>query len=107
MRPVVRLAACDAFLLPDEPWSRRVHGTFANRLADEDPSRTHVVLTPAGKDYVVSVRAPDGSSPSAVEFCRRYPGGGGRTNAAGIDRLGLDNLQPFLDAVQRERWNLH
>jgi hypothetical protein len=105
--PLVRLSAFDAFLLPDEAWSRRVSGTFANRLALDDPTRTHVVLTPAGSGYVVSVRSPEGSSPSAVEFCRRYPGGGGRMNAAGINRLSEENLQPFLDAAGRESWILH
>ena len=105
--PVVRLAAFDAFLLPDEAWSRRVSGTFANRLALDDPQRTHVVLTPNGEGYVVSVRSPEGSVPSAVEFCRRYPGGGGRVNAAGIDGIPVDTLQPFLDALEGEKWTLH
>jgi len=89
----------DAFMLPDETWSRRVSGTFANRLALDDPGRAHVVLTPAGEGYVVSVRCPEGFVPTADELCRRYPGGGGRAGAAGIDRLARDGVEAFLDSL--------
>lgn len=96
----VRATACaDAWLLPDAPWSRRVSGTFANRLAALEPHRAHAVLTPlAGDGYVVSVRAPCDKGPSAVDFCRRFPTGGGRAAAAGIDRLEASRLDGFLEA---------
>ena len=98
----------DAFLLPDETWSRRVSGTFANRLALDDPKRVHVVLTPAGDDgYVVSLRCPEGFVPSAVELCRRYPGGGGRAGAAGIDRLPRDGVEAFLETLAQDGGAVH
>ena len=97
----------DAFMLPDETWSRRVSGTFANRLAIEDPERMHVVLTPAGDGYVVSVRCPEGFAPSAVELCRRYADGGGRAGAAGIDRLPRDAVEAFLETLAREGGAVH
>ena len=103
MRPLRSLAAADAWLLPDEGWSRRVSGTFANRLAEMDPERAHAVLTPAqdGSAYVVSVRAPRRNGFSAVDFCRRYPTGGGRTAAAGINRLEAARLEDFLDELDK------
>lgn len=87
-----------AWLLPDEAWSRRVSGTFANRLAVEEPERAHAVLTPRHDGFTVSVRSPRDRGPTAVEFCRRFPTGGGRSAAAGIDRLEPERLEPFLEA---------
>jgi hypothetical protein len=96
--PLRALPFADVWLLPDEPWSRRVSGTFANRLAAEEPQRAHAVLTPRPDGFTVSVRSPVGRLPTAVDFCRRYPTGGGRSAAAGIDRLERERLEPFLEA---------
>lgn len=93
-----RSSACaDAYVLPDAPWSRRVSGTFANRLSLSAPHRAHAVLAPAAGGYVVSVRSPRGKALSAADFCRRFPSGGGRSLAAGIDRLEPGRLDGFLD----------
>lgn len=93
--------ATTACLLPDEPWSRRVSGTLANRLALDDPHRAHVVITPrVAGGYVISVRSPQGGGPSAVEFCRRFPTGGGRRAAAGVDVLPESHLNDFLEAFE-------
>lgn len=101
----LRATACtDTWLLPDAAWSRRVSGTFANRLALLHPRLAHAVLTPlAGAGYVVSVRAPRGKGATAVDFCRRFPTGGGRVAAAGIDRLEASRLDGFLKAFA-ETW---
>ncbi len=97
-RPARSSPTADAFVLPDAPWSRRVSGTFANRLSLSDPQRAHAVLTPAARGgYSVSVRSPRGNGLSAVDFCRRFATGGGRALAAGIDRLDPDRLDSFLD----------
>jgi hypothetical protein len=101
-RPVRSMHAADAYVLPDAPWSRRVSGTFANRLATEDPRRAHAVLTPlAGDTFTVSVRAPRACAPTAAEFCRRYGMGGGRVAAGGIERLEAARLDAFLDDLGR------
>ena len=101
-RPLRSWPAADAYLLPDAAWSRRVSGTFANRLALTEPHRAHAVLTPARNGaYIVSVRAPRGGGVSAVEFCRRFATGGGRALAAGIDRLEGARLEGFLDEFSR------
>jgi len=100
-KPLRALPFADAWLLPDEPWSRRVSGTFANRLAIEEPQRAHAVLTVQHGGFTVSVRSPRDCNPTAAEFCRRFPTGGGRSAAAGIDRLARDGLEPFLDAFSQ------
>ena len=99
--PPVRATSSSAtYLLPDAPWSRRVVGTFANRLALTDPGRAQAVLVPADGGYLVSVRAPGRPGPTAGQFCRRFPTGGGRARAAGIDRLPVPRLPAFHDAFE-------
>jgi hypothetical protein len=89
-------------VLPDEPWSRRVIGAFANRRALDEPHRAHAVLAPLpGGGYAVSVRTPRARAIPAVEFCRRFPGGGGRATAAGIERLDAAQLEEFSAAFAR------
>ncbi len=98
--PLRSSPGADAYLLPDAPWSRRVIGTFANRLASADPGRAHAVLAPlSGGHYSVSVRAPAGSGPTAAQFCGRHGTGGGRAAAGGIDRLAPERLDAFLAAL--------
>ena len=99
-RPLRETPRADAWMLPDAPWARRVSGTFANRLGQSAPHRAHAVLTPRSDGgYVVSVRSPRSSGATAVELCRRFPTGGGRALAAGIDRLEDSRLGEFLDAL--------
>ena len=102
LRPSRVAAGCDAWFLPDAASARRVIGTFANRLALTEPHRAHAVLVPARNGgFVVSVRAPSAPGhPSAVEFCRRFPTGGGRSTAAGIDRLEEARVDDFLAAFE-------
>lgn len=91
-------------MLPDAPWSRRVLGCFANRLAGEAPDLAHAVLKPAGEGYVVSVRAPLARPHGAHALCSRF-GGAGRARAAGIDRLGTGDLARFVAAFAATRWS--
>ena len=88
----------EAWLLPDERWARRVQGVFANQLAAERPGLAVAVLVPIPPGgHTVSVRAPAGSARSAADFCRRFPGGGGRVTAAGITHLERGRLDAFLE----------
>lgn len=83
-------------VLPDAPWARRVSGSYANALAAEAPGRAVAVLAPGSAGgYVVSVRAPADSALGADELCRAFPGGGGRRDAGGIDRLPESELEAF------------
>jgi hypothetical protein len=89
----------NVWFLEDAPWARRVIGSFANRLALLQPHRAHAVLVPLESgERVVSVRAPRADPRAAVDLCRRFPTGGGRTSAAGIDRLDSAHVAAFVQA---------
>ncbi|MCI4430994.1 MAG: hypothetical protein JHC40_17715 [Burkholderiales bacterium] len=88
-------SAC-VVVLPDVPWSRRVIGSLANRLASKHPQRAHAVLKPLRDGgFVVSVRAPLATPGGANELCGRF-GGAGRAAAAGIDLLPDHDLERFI-----------
>ena len=100
--PRLLLERCTAIVLPDADWSRRVIGDLANRLAAGDPGRAHAVLAPSlHGGFVVSVRAPAGHPAGAAEFCGRFPGGGGRREAAGINRLPAEHAAEFLRSFEK------
>ena len=87
-----------AFILPHQTWSNRVSGVYSNDLANKNPSRGHAVLTEKDNgNYLISVRAPLANKVGADELCRRFPTGGGRAAAAGINELPSEQLSEFLD----------
>lgn len=76
------------YLLPDAAWARRVIGIWANDLSQMYPERAHLILCPDGEGYFsISVRAARTTPYGASAFCRRYPEGGGREAAAGINQF--------------------
>lgn len=85
------------FILPDEAWARRVSGVYGNDLANGSPDRGHAVLTEkANGNYLVSVRAPLNNKTGADELCMRFPTGGGRRAAAGVNDLPAEMLEDFM-----------
>ncbi|MAT50434.1 MAG: acetyltransferase [Porticoccaceae bacterium] len=86
------------FLLPNEPWARRVSGVYSNDLANNHPDRAHAIITER-KDgtYLVSVRAPMTNKTGAVDLCKQFPTGGGRAAAAGINELPAEMLGTFIE----------
>jgi len=84
--------------LPDAASSRRISGVFGNRLAQENPSRAHAILTRTGENYLVSVRAPLTNRTGADELCLQFETGGGRAAAAGINALPERDVDRFIDA---------
>lgn len=99
LRPEWQTDRHGLYLLPADPWARRVGGVLANQLAQQAPKRAHALLTrlPEG-GFVVSVRAPLTRHQGADELCRQFPSGGGRKAAAGINRLPDDQYPAFLKA---------
>ncbi len=86
------------FILPNEAWARRVSGVYSNDLANANPDRGHAVLTDkANGHYLVSVRAPLNNKTGADELCMRFPTGGGRKAAAGVNDLPADMLDDFMN----------
>jgi len=91
-------AAGAVFILPDEAWARRVSGVYGNGLANDNPDRGHAILTEkANGNYLVSVRAPLNDRTGAGELCMRFPTGGGREAAAGVNDLPAEMLDDFVD----------
>ena len=98
LRPEVETEQYAVYLLPAEPWARRVSGVLGNQLAREAPQRAHALLTRLpGGGYLVSVRAPLATREGADELCRQFPTGGGRKAAAGINHLPEQQLATFVD----------
>jgi single-stranded DNA-specific DHH superfamily exonuclease len=84
------------FVLPDEAWARRASGTLANDLAKAHAGNAIAIVSPKAQGgYLVSVRVPKESNVSAEAFCRRFPTGGGRKTAAGINHLPAPELEAF------------
>lgn len=91
------------FVLPDEPWARRVSGVFGNELANLHPKRAHAVFSVTEKnDYQVSVRAPLSNKTGADELCSKFATGGGRKSAAGINHLPFEQLSVFITAFDEQ-----
>ncbi|AFP31119.1 DHH family phosphoesterase [Marinobacter sp. BSs20148] len=91
--------------LPDEPWARRVSGVLGNELANRNPNKACGIVTEsANGGYLVSIRAPLNNRTGADELARRFPTGGGRKAAAGINRLPAEQLDAFL-SVMANFWN--
>jgi len=98
LAPCLETPHAAAWLLPDAPWTRRVIGVLANRLAVGSPARAHALLAPnAAGTLTVSVRAPKVRPEGADALCRQFPGGGGRKAAAGINGLPAEEADRFLE----------
>lgn len=101
LQPFLRSTGGVIYRLPDAAWARRVSGVFANRIANASPHLAHAVLTPATTGgYTVSVRAPLARREGADALCRKFPGGGGRRAAAGINGLPESELETFVRAFE-------
>jgi hypothetical protein len=97
VRPELESERHALYILPAEPWARRVSGVLANQLAQAAPGRAHALLTRlADGGFLVSVRAPLTTQRGADELCRHFPSGGGRRAAAGINHLPESAYEGFL-----------
>ncbi|OQX10674.1 MAG: acetyltransferase [Desulfobulbaceae bacterium A2] len=102
LAPLLETSRVRAYQLPDTAWARRVGGTYAHHLARERQDLAHAVLQPMrDASWRISVRAPRSRPSGADLLCRRYPTGGGRTAAAGINALPPELLPAFLDDFRR------
>jgi hypothetical protein len=91
------------FLLPGEPWARRVAGVFSNTLARQEPGKAHGLLMPNSDGTLrISVRAPLANPTRADQLCRRFPTGGGRAAAAGINNLPREQAPEFMRAFMEQ-----
>lgn len=87
-------------MLPDAPWARRVVGSYANRLANDNLRRICAILVANSRRTLsVSLRTPEGCGVAADELARRY-GGDGRATAAGVNNLPPDLATYLLRDLQ-------
>lgn len=86
------------YVLEDAAWARRVGGVYSNDLANNTPEKAHAVLTHNKEGgYMISVRAPLVNKTGADDLCRKFPSGGGRKAAAGINHLDKIKLTDFIN----------
>ena len=89
--------AVAVYELPNEAWARRVSGVFGNHLANLNPDRGHAILTnKSDGNFLVSVRAPLNNKRGAADLCRKFPSGGGREAAAGINDMPKSTVDDFI-----------
>ena len=104
LEPLRQAPGAIVFLLPDLPWARRASGTLANDLAKANAGSAIAIVSSrsetAGGGYLVSVRVPPDATTSADEFCRKFPTGGGRRTAAGINNLPVETFNDFVTAFE-------
>lgn len=102
VQPTLATASAAVFILPNQAWARRVSGVYSNDLTNQFPARAHAVLTEKSNgNYLISVRAPLNNKTGADTLCRRFPTGGGRAAAAGVNDLPKAQLQDFVDQFQQ------
>jgi len=103
LEPARRAPGAVVFVLPDAPWARRASGTLANDAAKAHGGSAIAIVSPKTEGgYLVSVRVPRDSAISAEAFCRRFPTGGGRRTAAGINHLPGEALESFAAAFEQQ-----
>lgn len=95
------VAGARLFRLPDAAWARRVSGVLANQLLRQRPEQALALLSPLSNGgFSVSLRVPACHDLGADDFCRRFATGGGRTRAAGINRLPEAEVVGFVAAFE-------
>jgi hypothetical protein len=89
--------------LENAAWAKRVSGVFGNHLANNFPHRAHAVLRKKDdSSFVVSVRAPLENKYGADLLVSKFPTGGGRKAAAGINNLPPELLEKFIDCLEKQ-----
>ena len=85
------------YLLPNEPWARRVVGVMAHRI-NENSEGPHVIAIDKGETLQVSMRGRSGIG----DLCAMF-GGGGRATAGGIDALPKSEITALMNEVFSRR----
>jgi len=100
LKPYRSSEQSEIYILPGKAWALRVRGVFGNQLANGNPDQAHAVLIEMDDDnFLVSVRAPLSNKTGADEICRKFPTGGGRKAAAGINSLPREMLDQFVQTL--------
>lgn len=101
LKPERQVPGATLVVLPDLAWARRAIGVLANDLMHALPGSAIAILSPrSAGGYTVSIRVPKDSAVGADEFCRRFPTGGGRKGAGGVNELPLAEADQFAAAFE-------
>lgn len=95
-------AAVLAVQLDNAPWAARISGSYGNILAAENPDKAVVIASSnADGSLTISLRAPKNNPRGAADICSKFPTGGGREGAAGVNALAPSELARFIDCAVR------
>lgn len=87
------------FRFSNVQWARRVAGVFINQKTREEKDLANALLVDNGNGtFMASVRAPLTHKSGADSLCRKFPTGGGRAAAAGINALPENLIDDFLSS---------
>jgi single-stranded DNA-specific DHH superfamily exonuclease len=93
--------SCVAAFMPEEAWSRRVSGAYANELSQRHAGGAVALLVRSGKGYRVSLRAPRDAARGIDTVAREFESGSGRKGAAGIQFLPEQDVERLLAALEQ------
>ncbi len=98
LKPLSTSSKNRVYCFPQASWARRITGTFSNLKAREKIEAAHAIIV-ENKDstYQISIRAPLTDRKNADTLCRRFPTGGGRAAAAGVNNLPAPLIDKFID----------
>ncbi len=95
LRPEFINEAVALYILPDSACARRLSGSLANKLRDEQPGLSLALLSHTVGGYRVSIRSANPLRFPAAEFAKAFATGGGRAAAAGINVLPINEIESF------------
>jgi hypothetical protein len=90
-----------AAFMPEDAWSRRISGAFANELSQLHAGRAVALLVRSGKGYRVSLRAPRDAAKGIDTVAREFESGSGRKSSAGIQFLPEQDVERLLELLER------
>ena len=92
-----RSHAGEVLLLPPGQEATRYSGIFSNKKSTDNPDLAFAIITHGNNNtYRVSIRSPQNNPFGASELALRFPSGGGREKAAGINELKKVDLKKFI-----------
>lgn len=102
-QPLSDNTAVLAVQLDNAPWATRISGSYGNILAAENPDKAVVIASSnADGSLTISLRAPKNNPYGAADICSKFPTGGGREGAAGVNNLAANGLSDFLNMVKEQ-----
>ncbi len=85
-------------ILPEGSASIRYSGIYSNLLSMNNKSKAFAIMTVYDENnYKISIRAPQDNPVGACDLALKFPTGGGREKAAGVNQLPCDQVDAFVE----------